>query len=215
MNKECLAILKETILNSIGLNGETQVQIKGDPTMRESAFNRHRQDNIIDNNLELVQDKLLKLALHTGCYHIELKCNNNKIITRRVLDPLVPVIHDVEKFMEDGYIDRQFPAMEYNDKIEAIKDIHKFLNGPKMLKYATSKTWREIREEKSKMWNPMETTDIINLVASIKPLRELDDFYLREMTLCLCQNAAILTFNCDGTTILRSTEINNFIEENI
>jgi len=52
-------------------------------------------------------------------------------------------------------------------------------------------------------------------MGSLKTMRDLPDFYLRNITICVVQDMIRLQFNCDGTQIVRTEHYKKFLEDNM
>ena len=46
-------------------------------------------------------------------------------------------------------------------------------------------------------------------------MRDLPDFYLRNITICIVQDLIRMQFNCDGTQIISAENYQKFLEENM
>lgn len=214
MKKLSETLLTESLVNKLGLPGDKlQVQIRGDTSIRETAPYRSRYSNFFDLNIDALAEKFLKLLLKTGVYHLEIGCHNGEIITRRVYDPFTYEVHDVESFAKKNYIDRQFPLVSYDKKVKVVRKINNFLETSD-LKLNLSQEWLDILIESNASWEPMSVDEIKSTVSSLKRLRNLPEYYLRKMTICLIQRVIEMQFNCDGTIIVRASHFDKFIAEN-
>ncbi len=214
MKKSCENLLSETLVNRFGLSWDrTQVQIRGDASIRETAPSRSRYSNFFDEHIDLLEKKFLRLLLETGVYHLGIGCHNGEIITRRVYDPFTYEVHEVEKFITDNYIERQFPLIGYRQKIDVVRKVNTFFEQSD-LKLNLSRDWLDILIESNASWQPMSEADVEKTVKKIKLLRSVPEYYLRKMTICLIQGIVEMQFNCDGTVIIRSSIMDRFIEEN-
>ena len=206
-------MLCETLVSKLGLNCN-QVQIKGDASIRETAQHRTRYKNLFDENIEIIQNKCLSLLVETGVYNLTLCCNSGEILTRRVYDPFTYEAHEVENFIKDGYIERHFPLISYDQKTDVIRKVNKFLEISE-LNLNLSEDWKSILKESNEKWEPMSITEIHQVVSAIKILREIDDFYLRHISVSISQGIIEMQFNCDGTVIVCASHFSNFMEKNI
>jgi len=214
MKKSCKNLLSETLVNKFGLSWDRmQVQIRGDASIRETAPLRSRYSNFFDEHIDLLQQKFMRLLLETGVYHLGIGCHNGEIITRRVYDPFTYEVHEVEKFITAKYIERQFPLISYEQKIEVVRKVNSFLENSD-LKLKLSSDWLDILIESNANWQPMSEMEVKKTVQRLKMLRSLPEYYLRKMTICLIQGIVEMQFNCDGTVIICSSYMDQFIEEN-
>ncbi|MBF0371037.1 MAG: hypothetical protein HQL52_16430 [Magnetococcales bacterium] len=214
MREQSRALLFESIVNKVGLSGNVdQIQFRGDVSIRETAPTRSRYANFFDDHLDLLVKKFQRLLLETGVYHLGIGCHNGEIVTRRVYDPFTYEVHSIERFVENNYIERQFPGISYPKKVEVIRKVNQFLEQSD-LRLNLSEEWLEVLTESNASWQPMGVSEIKNTLSHLKSLRTVEDYYLRKMTICLIQNIVEMQFNCDGTVIVRASFIDQFMAQN-
>ncbi|GMR07572.1 MAG: hypothetical protein BMS9Abin26_0575 [Gammaproteobacteria bacterium] len=208
-------VLKETIVSAAGLSADSlQIGIKGDPSLRETSLFRPRYKSPLDNVFSRLEPNLEDLMLNHSTYRLYIGFNSGEIRTSSIFDPMREEIHVAEKLIEPGYIARHFPAISYDDKIKAIRDIYKSLRDSNIFSYMPAH-WKSIMEKRAKVWEPMTGQEIRDILSTISVLRELPDFYLRNLTICIVQNMVRMQFNCDGTQIISAENYKQFLQDNL
>lgn len=216
MDALCKMIVEEALISSIGLPpGRLQLQIKGDATMRQTAPSRPRINTVLDNNFDEFVRKSHKLLTHTGVHQLSICFHNNEIVTRRVFDPYAYMVHDAKAFLATGYTDRQFPAMDYDDKLNVIREVYRFLDESSRVKKCLPPEWRTILHENNENWAPITKYEIGSILNALKPLRDIEHYYLRRAEISITQNLVEFQFNCDGTHIMQPNFVTQFVNENI
>ena len=69
--------------------------------------------------------------------------------------------------------------------------------------------------KRSKAWEPMEPTEIKTVISTLKALRDMPMYYLRNITINIVQSIVRIQFNCDGTQIVSAENYTRFLEENL
>ena len=208
-------ILQESIVSAAGLNsGQVLIGIKGDPSLRESAPLRKRYDSKVDSLFEQLEPNLEDIMLHRGIYRIFVGFNSGEIRTNSVFDPLRQEIHDAEKIANHDYINRHFPPIDYNDKIALMRELYATLRSSKHYKHMPS-YWQNILNRRSQQWAPLEPENITKVLSTVGKLRDIEEYYLRNITICIVQGIVRMQFNCDGTQIIDAHNFKNFLENNI
>jgi len=157
---------------------------------------------------------LEELMLNRSCYRIFIGFNSGEIRTNSIFDPLREEIHLSEKLADKAYLDRHFPKVSFEEKIEAMRDIYSSIKDTK--RFGTLPGyWRNIFNKRHETWDPMTQEEIHTILSSIKIMRDLPDFYLRNITICIVQNLVRMQFNCDGTQIISAENYQQFIEDNM
>lgn len=208
-------VLRESIVSATGLNeGSLQIGIKGDPSLRETTLDRKRYESPLDKVFEPLIKNLLELMLNRGTYRLYIGFNSGEVRTDSIFDPLRQEIHAAEKLVDKAYIDRHFPPISFDDKVQAMRDIYDSLKQgglfDKMPGY-----WKNIIVKRHNTWEPMTREEVKNILQSIKIMRDLPDFYLRNITICIVQDMVRMQFNCDGTQIISAENYQRFIEDNM
>ena len=207
-------ILKESIVSAAGLNPEqVLVGIKGDPSLRESAPLRKRYDSKVDSLFDQLEPNLEDLLLNRGIYRIFVGFNSGEIRTNSVFDPLRQEIHDAEKIADVEYINRHFPKIEYEHKIALMRELYAALRASEHYQNIPQ-YWQNILNRRSMHWRPLEPDNIPNILSTVRRLRDIDEYYLRNLTMCIVQGIVRMQFNCDGTQIIDAHNFKNFLEDN-
>ena len=208
-------ILQESIVSAAGLNSEQVViGIKGDPSLRESASLRKRYDSKVDSLFDELEPNLEDIILNRGIYRVFLGFNSGEIRTNSIFDPLRQEIHDAEKMADESYIKRHFPLIDYNDKVALMRELYSALRGSEHYKKIPSH-WQNILNRRSQQWLPLEPENIPKILSTVRRLRDIDEYYLRNITICIVQGIVRMQFNCDGTQIIDAHNFKAFLEENI
>jgi CRP-like cAMP-binding protein len=208
-------ILKESLVDNIGLKGKgLHVSIKGDPSLRESAFSRERYESPVDRILKELRPVLVELLARRSVYQIFIGFNSGEVRTLSIFDPFYEQIHQASKLLDPAYVDRHFPEIAYQDKAKLVKDIYHYLensrnftNLPTHLKKLFGKYYER--------WEPVSVPDIEKTISKLDTLRNIPDFYLRNFTVSTTRDAIRMQFNCDGTHIVNSEDYDRFLQENI
>lgn len=208
-------VLKESIVGAAGLNSShLQIGIRGDPSLRETTFDRKRYNSPADDVIDALQDNLLDLMLNRSTYRIYVGFNSGEIRTHSVFDPLRQEIHTAEKMANIEYIKRQFPPVSYDDKIQQMRELYAALRGGEIYKKLPD-YWQNILSKRSANWKPMQADEVEPIITTFKTLRDMQQYYLRNVTLCIVQSLVSMQFNCDGTQIISAENYKSFLEENL
>jgi hypothetical protein len=208
-------ILRESIISAAGINpDQLQIGIKGDPSMRESVPERKRYTSKVDTVFEELEPCLEDLILNRGIYRIFIGFNSGEIRTNSIFDPLRQEIHDAEKLADTDYVDRQFPHILYAEKIQLMRSLYATLRSSDQYKQMPT-YWQNILNRRSDKWQPLEPEGIPGILSTIRKLREIEEYYLRNITICIVQGIVRMQFNCDGTQIIGANDFRKFLEENL
>ena len=208
-------IMQESIVSAAGLNSEqVLIGIKGDPSLRESATLRKRYDSKVDKLFDTLEPNLEDIMINRGIYRIFVGFNSGEIRTDSIFDPLRQEIHDAEKIADKNYINRHFPLINYTDKVALMRELYAGLRASEHYQKIPG-YWQNILNRRSKQWRPLEAENIPKILSTVSKLRELDEYYLRNITICIVQGIVRMQFNCDGTQIIDAHNFKHFLEENI
>jgi len=208
-------VLRESIVSATGLNENSiQIGIKGDPSLRETSLDRKRYESPVDKVIVPLMENLEELMLNRSCYRVFIGFNSGEIRTNSIFDPLRQEIHASEKLADKAYMDRHFPRITYDDKIQAMRDIYGAIKSSKIFDTVPG-YWKSIFTKRHQTWDPMTRHEIHTIMSSIKTMRDLPDFYLRNITICIVQDLVRMQFNCDGTQIISAENYQKFIEDNM
>jgi len=208
-------VLKESIVSATGLSAASvQIGIKGDPSLRETTLVRKKYPSPLDAVFDALRPNLEELLLGRGTYRLYIGFNSGEIRTASVFDPMREEIHSAEKLADAGYIERHFPTIPFEEKVAAMRRLYEWL-AESGLYDRLPNHWRNIITKRHAAWEPMEPEEIRTVLRSLKTMRDMPDYYLRNITLSLVQNTVKMQFNCDGTQIVSAENYPKFLEENI
>ena len=208
-------VLKESILSASGLNSDTlQIGIKGDPSLRETTFARKKYNSSVDSVFDELEPNLKELLLNRSTYRIYIGFNNGEIRTHSIFDPLRQEVHQAEKMADLSYVRRQFPEVDYQDKITFVQDLYKNLTQHPIYNKLPS-YWQNIMRRRNDKWEPMEKSEVTNVLSTLIVLRDMPEYYLRNVTVCIVQSVVHMQFNCDGTQLISAENYQRFLEENL
>ena len=75
--------------------------------------------------------------------------------------------------------------------------------------------WQNILNRRSEHWKPLEPDNIPKILSTVSKLRDIEQYYLRNITMCIVQGIVRMQFNCDGTQIIDAHNFKHFLEENL
>lgn len=208
-------ILRENLIDMTGLNGKhLHVSIKGDPSIKESAFVRERHESVVDKLLDQLVPNLEELLLNRCIYRLFINFNSGEIRTASILDPYVEEIHTADKLTESAYLDRHFPVISYDDKTSTIKAMYQSISISPLFNQLPVQ-WQNIIGKSHDNWNPIPQDEIVKVMNQLNVLRSIDSFYLRNFSISMIQDAIRMQFNCDGTHIVSAEDYQRFLQENL
>lgn len=212
-NEELL--LKEKLIDSTGIDGRNlHIGIKGDPSLRETAFSRERHDSIVDLNLPELALRLTELLLHRCVFQVYIGFNNGEIRTSSIFNPFGDEIHPVPKILDDAYLDRHFARIDYDSKAVAIQRIYRTIRQDPVFA-GLNPALGKVFESYYDAWQPIGAERIADTVSRLHLLRGIPNFYLRNITISAVKDAIHMQFNCDGTHIVSAEDYKRFFEENL
>lgn len=208
-------VLQESLVSATGLHSNNvQVGIKGDPSLRESVFNRQKYQSLVDELFPQLEPQLEEMMLRRSVYRVYIGFNSGEIRTCSVFDPMREEVHQAEKLCQPEYIRRHFPEIDYEHKVEGIRDIYQHLRNSALFQYVPD-YWQRIMNKRSETWTPITPEEIPNIITNLQKLRGMEEFYLRNATICIVQHVLRLQFNCDGTQLVNAENYRQFLEENL
>lgn len=208
-------ILQESIVSAAGLDDEqVLIGIKGDPSLRESAASRKRYDSKVDSLFDQLEPNLEEIMIRRGIYRLFVGFNSGEIRTNSVFDPLRQEIHDAGKIADADYINRHFPGVAYDDKIALMRKLYAALRATEQYRKIPD-YWQNILDRRSQQWQPLEPENISRILSTVSRLRDIEEYYLRNITICIVQGIVRMQFNCDGTQIIDAHNFKHFLEDNI
>ncbi len=213
-NEKNLRVIHEAIVGAFGLPpGKLFVSIKGDPTLRETAALRPRQESRIDLEAGNVLQTCEWLLRKTGCYSIYIGFNSSEVRTESVFNPFNYEIHDAVALIQPGYVERHFVRLPYQKKMKAIRRVRSMMQTGALREYLPTH-WRTLMDRQREEWIPPEKEAIKLIVQSLNRLRSIEGYYLRNAAISLSQGIVRASFNCDGTYIVTENYFPRFVEEN-
>lgn len=208
-------VLKESIVSATGLSADfLQVGIKGDPSLRETAMYRPRYHSVLDEIYPQLEEHLLELLCERSTYRLYIGFSSAEIRTQSVFDPLREETHAADRLLDDDYVARHFPTISYEDKVQGMREMYDYLLKSRMYDNLPAH-WKNIFSRRHQNWNPMDKGSIAKVLASLKALRDMPDYYVRNATICMVQGIVRLSFNCDGTQLVNAENYQRFLEENL
>lgn len=208
-------ILKETLVDSTGIDSHhLHVSIKGDPSLRESAFSRERYQSVVDKILPELQISLEELLLRRSAYKVIIAFNSGELRIGSVFDPFHEEIHTASKILDPAYVDRHFPRMAYEEKSKLVKGIYHFVNDDEHFAVLPAVV-QNIYRRNFTAWQPVPVEDIVRVIDKLEALRNIQNFYLRNISISMIRNTIRMQFNCDGTHIVSTDDYQRFLDDNL
>lgn len=208
-------ILRESLIDMTGLNGKRlHVSIKGDPSLKDSAFVRERHESVVDKIMDRLKPNLDDLLLNRCVYRLFINFNSGEIRTASILDPYIEEIHTADKLLERAYLDRHFPEISYDDKASMIKAMYQSISASANFKSLPTH-WQNIIGKSHDNWQPIPQDEIIKVMNQLPILRSIESFYLRNFSISMIQDAIRMQFNCDGTHIVSAEDYQHFLQDNL
>lgn len=208
-------VLQENISSAICLTGsEIQIGIKGDPSLRETAMNRCRYESDIDRLFDEIEPIIEELLLCRGIYQIFIGFNNDEVRTCSVFDPMREEIHEAASLASPEYVERHFPKIPYKVKSDSIHKLYTALIESELHLYLPEHL-QNLSLHRHAKWQAMSEKDVSEVIATLKVMRNLPEYYLRNISISIVQSVVRLQFNCDGTQIVHAKDFGNFIRLNI
>ena len=115
---------------------------------------------------------------------------------------------------ERAYIERQFPAVGYEDKIQLIRYLYKGMMDSPVYKHLPS-YWNSILETRNEQWEPIETDEVMTVLSILKEMRDMPKYYIRNVIICMVQSIIRIQFNCDSTQLISEENYKKFLEKNL
>lgn len=208
-------ILRESLIDMTGLSGKRlNLSIKGDPSLRESAFARDRYESVVDKVLDRLQPNLEELLLNRCVYHLLINFNSGEIRTSSIFDPFVEEVHTSDKLLDRAYINRHFPEISYDEKVRMIKSMYQFISSNDNFSQLPVH-YKNIINKSHEHWQPIAKDEISQVMTKLSTLRNIQNFYLRNFSISMIQDAIRMQFNCDGTHIVSAEDYQQFLRDNL
>ena len=208
-------VLRENLIDTTGISGSNlHISIKGDPSIRESAFYRGRYQSVVDPILPTLVGRLEELILHRCVYKIFIAFNSGEVRLNSVYDPFYEEIHTADKLVDKAYIERHFPRVGYAEKTRLIQGMYGFVMADES--YAElPQHWKNVYQRCHQNWQPITQQKIAGVLHKLVDLRNIQNFYLRNFSISMIHDAVRMQFNCDGTHIVSTDDYQRFVRENL
>lgn len=207
-------ILREHLIDTTGINpNKLYLSIKGDPSLRETALFRERYESVADRFRSQLLPNLQELILNRCVYQLLVNMNSGEVRTSSVFDPFIEDVHTSDRLIDPAYINRHFPVIDYDEKIDFIRRIYNLI--PQIPQYEKlPEPCRNILGRARSQWQPVDKEEIRSIMSKLDGLRNVENFYLRNFSIGVVQDAIRMQFNCDGTHIISSRLYDRFIQDN-
>jgi CRP-like cAMP-binding protein len=206
-------IFKENLLDITGISARRlSVGIRGDPSLRETAFTRERYESVVDKVLPLLEPRLEDLLLNRCVYQVFVAFNSGEVRTSSVFDPFSEAIHQANKLVDEAYVERHFPEIPYEEKARMIRRFYAAVAEESAFG-AIPGHFRKIFSGYYENWRPVTPAEISDTISRLTALRSIPNYYLRNFTISVARDAIRMQFNCDGTHIVSAEDYRRFIEE--
>lgn len=191
-----------------------QIGIKGDPSLRFSAFSRERYDSIVDKIMFDLQPRLYDLLINRSACEIFIHCNSGEVHIRTVFDPFNGDVHPASKLLNIGYIERHFPVIEYEEKARLVKRLYGEIGNDSNFSHLSDQ-FRDNLQFGFTDWEPVDPRKIASTLSQLSLLRKIENFYLRNFSISCVRDTIRMQFNCDGTQIVNAQGFQSFLEQNL
>lgn len=207
--------LKESILDSSGFNERrVHVSIKGDRSLSETVFDRERYKSIVDDIFPDLIPKLQSLLLERNVFRILINFNSGEVETYTIFNPFSPETHAANRLTSTSYLDRHFPELDYAEKASVIGSVYLSLAQNPGLSQL-SEHWQTLFLDPLKSWQAVPREKIKQALSQLVTLRNLENYYLRNVSISTVVDVIRMQFNCDGTHIVSNDDYQRFLEENL
>lgn len=208
-------VLHEKLLDLSGLcSSSRHIGIKGDPSLRESALTRERYESVVDRLMPRLVEVFKSLLIERSATSLYIGFNNGELRISTIYDPFGQEYHPAERLVDQVYLERHFPRINYPEKAQTIRGLYQvlamtpgFAALPNHLHKGFGKYFAN--------WQPVPQQSIAATLDSLPQLRTIPNFYVRNATISIIKDAVHLQFNCDGSHILSAEGYKRFLEENI
>lgn len=208
-------VLKEKLLDTTGIQAKRlHIGIKGDPSLRESALFRERYESPVDKALPQLVDVFQDLLLNRCAYRIHVGFNSGEIRISSILDPFNEEFHPAPRLVDETYIERHFPRIDYDSKTEVIRRVFRGLRDEDFFGRLPEHLAR-IFDRQYDTWQPMPKAEVAGAIAKFPLLRNIPNYYVRNATISIIKDAIHMQFNCDGAHIVSAADYERFLEENL
>ncbi len=207
--------LKEKLIHVTGFNSKSlHIGIKGDPSLRESALTRERYESEVDKVLPELVIALEDMLLNRCVHQVFISFNSGEIRVSTVLDPFSEEFHPARMLLDEAYVERHFPPIDYESKAALIRNLYQAFNRHPF--------FAELPEHLQNVfggyyetWQPVPLEEVARTLSQLPVLRSIPNYYVRNATISTIRDAIHMQFNCDGSHIVSSEGYVRFLEENL
>jgi len=208
-------VLKESIMDSIGFSGDhMHLSIKGDPSLRETVFNRERYDSIVDVILPELTPNIESMLIERNVFRVLINFNSGEVEAYTLFNPFSPETHAANRLTSKSYLDRHFPLINYEEKTRIVKSIYTLLAQDSYLGELSSH-WKNLFLDPLEEWQVVPIEKIKQALSQLETLRSLENYYLRNFSINTTIDVIRMQFNCDGTHIVSNEDYQRFLKENL
>ncbi|OHC63587.1 MAG: hypothetical protein A2045_11665 [Rhodocyclales bacterium GWA2_65_20] len=208
-------VLKEKLIDSTGLDAKhLHIGIKGDPSLRETALFRERYESSVDKALPQLVAVFQDLLINRCAYRINIGFNNGEIRISTILDPFNDEFHPANRLIDETYIERHFPRIEYERKAEVIRRVFGALRAGDFFGELPEHLGN-IFGRHYETWQPISKEEVTKTIAKFPDLRNIQNYYVRNATISIIKDAIHMQFNCDGAHIVSASDYQRFLQENL
>lgn len=207
--------LRESIVSATGLKQcGLQIAIMSDPALRKPGSQCKRFESTVDALMEPLCKGIEDLMINRGIYRIFIAFNSGEISTSSVFDPLGQEVHAAEKLADPAYLDRQFPKISYEDKIQWVRELYETIKNSRLF-YKIPGYWKNLFIKHQDSWQPMSKRDARTVLSSLKTMRQMPDYYLGNITICMVEDLIRMQFICDGKQMVNAENYQKYLQEHI
>ena len=207
--------LKESVIGRTGLDASHfHISMKGDPSLRESVFSRERYYSIVDEVWDRLAPMLEEILIGRNAFNMTVNFNSGEIQVNTLFDPFSPEIHAANRLVSSAYVDRHFPRMDYDEKARIVGRIYDLIDNDKSIGNL-SDYWQDLFVDTHRHWSPVAPAKITSAIREIRTLRNLEQYYLRNISISTIHDVIRMQFNCDGTHIVNSEDYQAFLRDNL
>jgi len=207
--------LKEKLIDASGMRGRhMHIGIKGDPSLRESAMTRERHESVVDKILPALVPRLADMLLNRCVHQVFIGFNNGEVRVSTILDPFSEEFHPAIRLVDEAYVERHFPKIDYDRKVGLIRRVYQTVRGDAYFAELPGHLNKGFTRYFGN-WQPVSREEIARTISSLPRLREIPNFYVRNFTIGIVKDAIHMQFNCDGSHIVSACGYDQFLEENL
>ena len=207
--------LCETVTYGSGIDkNRIQISIKGDPSLRETAFMRERYQSIVDKTITEVIPVVESLLIDRCVFRIYMGLHNGEMHLSSVFNPFFEEIHPVNKIVDEAYLDRHFARIPFDRKVEMIRRTYALIDSDVELD-KLSPHLKNLFHQTISQWKPVTPDEVRSILDNLPRLRTIPNFYIRALSISMMHDSIRMQFNCDGTHIIRNRDYEKFLNDNV